>query len=391
MKRIVLLFLLLILILNLSSCKSTDEPNSTVPRTILVYMVAANSLGSGGYDTKDINEMKTAIKNNGLNGCRLLIYYSTYSSSTLIELKGSDGNVETKTLKEYSTSIKSTTKERMQEVINDVSQLSPSDDYGLVLWSHSDGWARSISYSKSQLRNKYFAYPETEEFMIRDYGNDNGDTMPIDVLADAIPSGMFSFIYCDACYMGSLEIAYQFRNKIHYFIGSPTILPGNGMPYDLNLSLFCKSSPDLVGACENTYNYYNILSGQERSLTISLVDCSKLDDLAEVCKPIFASANPQIDTSDLQNYIRPQNGICIYFDFAQYISKIATATQYENFINKFNNVVLYKATTPTIFLTLDINPDNYCGISSYVLGSGNSTNEEYYKTLDWYKNVINQQ
>ena len=36
----------------------------------------------------------------------------------------------------------------------------------------------------------------------------------------------------DACYMQSVEVIYQLRDRTDYFIGSPTEIPGPGAPYE---------------------------------------------------------------------------------------------------------------------------------------------------------------
>ena len=42
----------------------------------------------------------------------------------------------------------------------------------------------------------------------------------------------FDFIMFDACFMMSVEVAYEVRNYTDYYIGSPTENPGPGAPYD---------------------------------------------------------------------------------------------------------------------------------------------------------------
>ena len=66
-------------LLALSSCDKTDEPlpvPSTVHRTVIVYMVADNSLGAWGCDNADISEMVTAASSGALAGGRLIVYRS---------------------------------------------------------------------------------------------------------------------------------------------------------------------------------------------------------------------------------------------------------------------------------------------------------------------------
>ena len=67
--------LLLAMIVLLTSC--SDEPNEPAQparRTILVYMIATNSLGTNERDLQDLDEMDQAVAAGALDGCRLLVY-----------------------------------------------------------------------------------------------------------------------------------------------------------------------------------------------------------------------------------------------------------------------------------------------------------------------------
>ncbi|MDD2961328.1 MAG: clostripain-related cysteine peptidase [Muribaculaceae bacterium] len=342
-------------------------------------MIASNSLGSYGYDASDLTEIDNAVKNNDLSYCNILVYYVTYSSApTLFRVVNKDGIAIHETLKTYSKDIKSTTIERMSEVCNDIKTICPADDYGLVLWSHATGWA--LSLSNNSLAKK-LSSPQ-----YRSFGDDSSKQMQLDELANAIPDDLFSFIYVDACYMGGIEEAYQLRNKTKYYIASSALLPAAGMPYDKNIPCFCEDTPNLIQACKNTYNYYNSLSGTAKTLTISLVDCSQLEKLAQACKYIYANSAELQDVSDIQGYIPEYEGKCIYFDLEHYIKTRAKSLSTTDFDTALSSAVVYKATTGNIFNRLEIK--NFSGLSTYILGQSGSSNENYYKTLDWY-NAIN--
>lgn len=224
--------------------------------------------------------------------------------------------------------------------------------------------------------------------IVRNYGQDGTYEMRVNELADALPDNMFDFIYCDVCYFGCVEIAYQLRKKTHYFVASPTVILGDGMPYNQNIAAFCKDTPDLVAACQNTFNYYNAQSGEYKSSTIALVDCSALDALASISARIFAN-NYAVGSNGIQQYTLPSDGKCLFFDFLQYMKAMATDEQASELNAAYNKAVIYKAATTSIMQRLTINLDNFSGLSSYIMGVGNETNENYYTTLDWYKDTVN--
>lgn len=393
-------FLVAILLASLAACSDSnselvdviidsddDTASSLSKRTVLVYMVATNSLGSNGFDIEDIGEMQEAMSGYSDGECRLLLYHLNYSSAypTLTEIRNNgDGSFITDTLVTYpSTAQASVTVTRMRQVIADAKALAPANDYGLIIWSHATGSVRSITKAVAS---------------IRDYGEDNGATMPIDSLAAAIPDNTFSFIYADACYLGAIEVAYQLRNKTDYFIGSPTEIPAYGMPYDQNIPCFFEDEPDLEQACINTYTYYSQFYRDDltqaeneayRSITIAMVDCSHLSELATVCRSIHATAQALTSTDQLQHYhlYYPH----IYFDFKQYTQAISTDSSLSQQFNELlEQTIVYKACTESLFGLLTIDEDNFSGLSTYIIGESDATNDAFYKTLDWYNDAIAQ-
>lgn len=381
MKHILKYILPLCFIALLYSCSSeSNEPNiprSPAKRTILVYMVASNTLGDANCDEKDLAEMRTGIMKSGLNNCRWLVFQKIRNHyPVLFEYSEKNGSVNTDTLKRYSNDFKTTDTRVMKEVLADVKSLSPASEYGLVLWSHATGWARTLSLRKLNPKSKY---------KLHDFGEDSGSTMPIDSVANSIPDGMFEFIYADACYMGTIEVAYEFRNKTHFYVASPAEVPIDGMPYNDNLPCFVANNLPLAKACENTYNYYNNQSGSNRTTTLSLIDCTKIEPIANLCKSILANGNTVQSYNSIQRYklYTPY----LFFDFKQYFDLLATPEQSTQLNTLLSQAVLYKVATQFIFGTLYIDPAHYSGLSTYILGTAGPTNENYYKTLSWYKDV----
>lgn len=378
---IVLSFILIIC----TSCKDeNDEPQyKETNRTIILYLIATNSLSSS--IASDISDIEYVIQNSkDMNNCRLLVYYAAYSQNPcLYEIKKNNNDIENITIKTYSSNIKSTTVERMSEVLNDAIAAAPAKSYGLILGSHASGWANSLE-SRSN-----FVSP-------LDFGDDNGSTMPIHELAEAIPDNLFEFIYTDACYMGGVEVAYELKNDTHYFIGSVTEIPIDGMDYINNIPCFFDDSVDLIQVCKNTYNKYNTKSGSSRTCTISLIDCTQLRNVASVCKSIYSIGEGTRDYNSIQRYKRSVP--YLFYDFKQYVNSFTTdilndarLTELKSQFNEsLENVVIYKAATPFIFNSLAISETNYSGLSTYIIGSTSSTgvNENYYKSLSWYRDVI---
>lgn len=344
----------------------------TVSRTVLVYMIATNSLSV--YSNEDITEMMNGMSQIPTNGGSLLLYEVSYDvPPTLYSITCNNDKYVKQVIKTYSSDVRSTTSARMSEVVNDTRNLAPANSYGLILWSHADGWVKTLEREEISWNT----------FRPLDFGIDYGDKMPITELAKALPDNMFDFIYADACYMGCIEIAYQLRNKTQFYISSPTETMATGMPYDENIPCFFEETANLTKACQNTYDYY---ASRGSYATISLVDCSKLEPIAELCNQIHNKTNETVPTtSGLQYYNR--NSKPIFFDFLQYTKSLATEQETKELYELTNNAIIYKAATSK-FVSLTIDPDNYSGLSTYILGTS-PINEQYYTTLDWYNMVYN--
>ncbi len=373
-----LMTLLAMLALVLAGCKNDepDTPPTPARRTILVYMVATNSLGNNHRDLQDLDEMDQAVEAGALDGCRLLVYRVGPESDypTLFEIKqNKKGRAVHDELEAYAaTEGASVTPARMREVIDDMRADAPASEYGLVLWSHGTGWAQSITTRAAAPR--------------RLFGDDNGAHMTLTELAQGIPAGLFRWIYADVCYMGCVEVAYELRDRCQQLVAYPTEIPAKGMPYDLTLPLLCKPTAQLAQACQATYDYYNVMTDQNRTFAGVVVDCTQLDAMADVCRRIQADARPLASTSGLQCY--NINGSRFFFDFLQYYQTICPAELQDELTNIYNKAVVYKVATPAIFNRVLIDPAKYSGLSTYVPGTSPGVNDNYYAQLAWHQAVF---
>lgn len=211
------IILLLGIVILFSGCANEDEPEQEpVNRTVLIYMLSNNNLGSTyRFDTQNINDMLQVAASGGLNGGNLIIYRDGYDTNPqLIQIrKNESGSAEKAIIKEYPDRNSATT-EVMRSVIDETKELFPAKEYGLILWSHSTGWAPGNSSLALSPARRY-------ELPTRSFGQDGKNYMEIDELAEAIPDKQFHFILTDVCFMGGIECAYQLRNKTDYYIRQP--------------------------------------------------------------------------------------------------------------------------------------------------------------------------
>ena len=281
-EKLLNLLLTVIIACQFTACKDTDEPSPVpkhgepVERTVLVYMVADNNLGSyNQLNRADLNEMVKGAADGGLNGGRLLVYHNRPGTDRgnvplLIEVtkQGLD------TLKTYPDTPDSYSVEadRMREVLSDMKEYAPASDYGLVFWGHATAWMTHGSYDIDS---------RASAPVKRSYGSDRNKWMPLTSMRKALDGEYFSFIYFDCCLMGTAEIAYEFRHNTPYIVASPTELEGEGMPYHLNLpAFFATEKPDVVAMATNTFEYYNLRSGNY-SCQMTVIDTLSLIHISE--------------------------------------------------------------------------------------------------------------
>ena len=70
-----------------TACDDSPEPvgSATVNRTVLVYMVASNNLGTGRFDMADIAEMQQAAEAGDITDGRLLVYHVPPSGDPVLK------------------------------------------------------------------------------------------------------------------------------------------------------------------------------------------------------------------------------------------------------------------------------------------------------------------
>lgn len=374
--KIILILLLASIAITTYSCD--DEPKPSTPpahRTILVYIVANNSLGIGGFDSRDLAEMIEASRNNSFNGGRLIVYHSTLGApATLFEI--SNGNA-TK-LKEYDSSTLSVEATRMQQVIDDTKNIALANDYGLILWSHGNGWLQTGIPNDTLPSSTPTKNPLA-------FGEDQGKQMNITTLAQVVNDENFSFIYCDCCYLSTIEVIYELRNATPYIVASAAEVPADGMPYDYNIPLLFENTPNLLSACITTFDYYNSKNGSIRSCTMSLIDTKYISELASATADIYrlhpslpADFKPQKFTLDSN---------CYYFDFGQYIEALSADNPqlFEAWQQAIDKVVIYKAATPYMWNKLKLT--HHSGLSTFILNSASNYTIKGYDQLQWWNDV----
>lgn len=398
------------------------EPVHTGPKQVFIlYSIGYNNLAY--YLDQDINDITRSYQRIIGNNAVIIFShktkkggdYTTPNPPVIVELtKDWTGKVRRDTLAILEASTVSASGETVREVLSLVSQRHPKAEYSILFSSHGTGWTPADYCNEP---SRYDTNIENPDNIIwrrgishrqPSWGIDPGDGSPvvksfgvqnitsgtyheinINDLAESFPMKMKNVIF-DACFMGGIEVAYAFRNVTQMMIASQTEILADGMDYTTMLSYIFDRSNNQQGFCKNYFKHYNSLSGDYRSATISLIDCSQLEPLAEICRNLFASQREQIaaleGTMEVQRYFRKAYTYNHkwFYDLEDILVKSGISSeQHDSLKTALNRCVIYKAATPQ-FMN-DITISNHSGLSMYLPYADYDYLNGFYKELDWNK------
>lgn len=379
--------IILAVMMLLAACNKTETVYPEGDRTVLMYMIGDNNLSSAGYN--NINSLLRGMK--GVAG-RVVIYFDPAGSAPcLMTIKGSDSPVlDTVAFYEEEDSADPAV---LQRVIGEMKLRYPSDSYGLILWSHGTGWfpegyenypfPGSMSYRRTNqpyIPTKYFGQDAT-------LAEGRGDSyMEIADLAAAL-TGHFDFIMFDACFMASVEVLYELRDKADYFVASPAEIISDGFPYEAAAPYFWGGEEDLKQVCREYYNYYanHPYGGSWQSGTLSLVKASELGALAQAAHQAVGSVG-ESGVGSVWRYPLIATMPDVFYDLGDYVSVMGSGDGKAAFEEQLARTVVYKVATRT-FNGEEIPSDRYSGLSCYILQSRWQDMNDFYSTLEWAQTV----
>lgn len=223
---------------------SESIPVGKKPLTIMYYGDADNNLEP--YLLADIEEMKDGFDSNAnYNVITLFDRIPSYSNdSSVFEENFEDtrlykiGEGTTTRLsgwnefpeinRDYNYEANMGDAKTLKKFIQYCKANYPADKYVLIISNHGGG-TRSVKSTSSSITKD-----------ICEDVTSNGDIMYTGEISDVLTSNeSVDVMVLDACLMGSVEFAYQFRNdssntgfKSDYMVASPALVWGYGLPYD---------------------------------------------------------------------------------------------------------------------------------------------------------------
>lgn len=396
------------------SCSNGDSPDgpdvpvTPVGQTVFMFFPWSNSLLSDFRRT--VEDMQTVVAQRSMKDERIMVFMATSErEAVLFELKKQNGRCLTDTLRRYSDR-PFTSRQWLTSLFSEVMTLAPASRYGMVVGCHGLAWvpvqgqrnARKRLGSQERIDEEDNLYkkekidkegepndlmhfevqgPVTTRFIGGTYPETQIETTD---LADAMADAGFhtEYILFDACYMSSVEVAYELKDVTHYLIASPTEVLSYGFPY-ITMGKHLLGTPNYKGIADSFisfYSSYNLPYG-----TVAVTDCTQLDALAAIAQQINAADAEQLVPNGVQ--IMDGYSPTLFYDLGHLMSlKDAGTVLTAAFAEQLEKTVPYKGHTGQYFTTLKDAPvdiKHYSGLNTSQ-GSLNHMADRLSETA-WYK------
>ncbi len=386
---------LLLLLMLVSSCSRETisipvrpdviAKGDTARRTLLVYMMAENSLSS--YASLDVDEIVEAVP--GIpRDCRLFVYTDDSGHPLLTQhfrmTNGDAGNSNTVL---FSTDVCSSDTAALGALLDYILDVYPTRTLDLVMWSHGSGWLRGPLNAAQQ----------------RSIGVDNGNNSfsnkvtetiepeELAALLKRLPAKVGRLMF-DACFMQCVESSYALRDVAEWIIASPAEIPGDGALYSSMVPCFFSSD----GPQDIIDSYIGAYANEPAGAVLSAVSAKDMQYLADVTYSYvikYFNTAKKRDYADVFSYLpggRYSEYPC-FFDMNAVMCKYLAPEEYAHWRGALDKAVPYVISSPCWYSAVcgrQVAYDSLIGggISLY-MPQAHSRNEKLnadFRTTEWY-------
>ncbi len=306
--------------------------------TVLVYIQACNNLES--FAQVNLRDMMKIGSNKNLS----LLVELHRPGDTAWRYKVEKGKLVTEEM--VSRIGKPNTGNELYSSVRWAKQSAPSEKFALILWNHATGpldpeWNGVQPYymkqhfsprtiidgitTKSRASENKLA---DDRGILFDEERRTYLTMPnMKTSFDRIKRKLFNgkkidFIGMDACFMGSLEVAYQVKDFAKYFVGSSEFEFAYGWSYAAfleRLSYGGTSAEEVTKLIVKSYD--NFYKNKTKIYTLSAVNLEHVgvlkDCVDQVCYDLVACKNENTDA--IKRVINKARNTCVQFTPQHYI------------------------------------------------------------------------
>lgn len=318
--------------------EENDDPKES-HRTIMIYMIGSDLETQGRAGTNDIKEIIDAEYNT--EDVNIVLYIGGAKKWHMSEIDENENAIfeieddELKKVKSYKLKPMNN-KNTLTEFIDYTYENYDSKKYSLILWDHGGGpiWG----YGK-------------------DENDKSGSLMSIKDIDEALNNSVLikneklEFLGFDACLMSSIEIANAYKEEAEYLIAAAEIEPGDGWDYhflneinkettsvEMGIHIIDYYHKFYVENPSGIYGYY-----YTPSVTLSLIDLSKIDTLVASVNDLFGAIEPNISVSTYNTIARSASRTKIYgtegYDLLDLYSLVNGFEGYQSKVGEVQNSI----------------------------------------------------
>lgn len=361
----------------LISCQDDCEESKTnvAETTIFMYIPYTPSLNP--FLSWNLQDIATSIANTkGLGNDKFVVFYSpSNTTSYLIEYKYNRmrARVDQDTLRTYrNKDLDFTSSHTITTLLNEVKKEANGKNYSMIIGCHAIGWVSKKAWPN--INTRAFG-GDTEEYQMENTELAKG-------IEDAGIN--MKYILFDDCYTANIETVYDLRNVTDIIIGSPTEIMSTGMPYK-DIFQYLTDNCDYEKVIDGFYNFFSTYEYPYG--TISIIDCSKVEQMASLMKEINSNTTVLSDTGGLQ-YL---DGLSthVFFDMGDYIKKRCAGNDdlYNKYIGLNRQLVIDSRHTDYFYSSYSNRPSYISSFSGLTISdpSDNTVITEDLKKTNWWK------
>ncbi len=298
--------------------KAAVSNTRTAEWTMLTYIAADNSLAP--YATYNMNDMAAGIAST--NNVNILVQWDKPSDNKSWRYKITPGGkIESGSV---SSEMGYDPAKELVASMQWAKKSFPAKRYALILWDHGSGvedfepgvarnialnprlytsWLQLPGYAPAKGRG--ILYDDTQSTCLTNQGLTTALGQIKTLLGKKI-----DIVATDACLMAMVEVAYQMKDLVTYFVGSEQTIPGYGYPYSkfirpLSQNPAGTSALQLAQAMVNSYQQYYTTQEPTPDRTLSTIDVTSIGLIKQNIDQFIAAVNAcaQLDAEATKSMI----------------------------------------------------------------------------------------
>ena len=357
----------------------------TVSRTLLVYIMAENSISSDlSRDFVEIKDGAYALSDD----VRMFVYFDNSDAErmpALYQYHPYNGGLIENVVYSFDEDVCSSDTVVLGQVLDVIFTDYPTRNFDLIMGSHADGWKR---HNQRTAPNRTIGIDNGKN----SYSNDINTTIEMEELAallERMPVKVDRLMF-DACLMQGVEVAYALRNAADWIIASPAEIPAYGAPYDKVVPLFFDAYSDVE---DIMYEYKKAYDNEYYGVVLSAVCASYMQELAtstRACVEKYFNVDSSNKYTGSIAYVPGKAPA--YYDINSVMKRTLDAADYECWKSVFNKAVPYimvsnskKVWSGIAYSIVSVGDD--AGAFSAYFPQNKSLNSSFnndFRTTEWY-------